>query len=159
MLQELFTGIVEEGENHMKSRFACAGNNHWIWLFLIVVVLMSGCDTALTVGSKTIGVSSGDFIYTDGYLNRFYNFPLDKVWTACEHTIMEMKASAVEKERKIASGKITATAYDEKVLITVEYISKTQTSVSIRVGLSGNNMASQLIHEKIANKLLRLATP
>jgi predicted ATP-grasp superfamily ATP-dependent carboligase len=68
-----------------------------------------------------------------------------------------MKASVIEKERKIASGSITATAHDEKIQITVEYISKTQTSVSVRVGVSGNNIASQLIHDKIANKLLRPA--
>ena len=143
----------------MRIKGAFAGKRYWIRLFLIVIVLMAGCDAALIVGDKTIGVSAGDFIYTDGYLNRFYNFPLDKVWAACEHTLADMKASVIEKERKIASGKITATAYDEKMQITVEYISKTQTSVSVRVGVSGNNMASQLIHDKIANKLLRPTTP
>lgn len=143
----------------MKRKNACAGKKCWTGLFLALIVLMAGCDTALTVGSKTIGVSSGDFIYTDGYLNTFYNFPLDKVWTACEQTLADMKASVIEKERRIASGKIIATAYDEKVQITVEYISKTQTSVSVRVGVSGNNMASQLIHDKIGNKLLRSAIP
>ena len=141
----------------MRSRVAFTRKKCWIRLFLIFIVLTAGCDAALTIGSKTIGVSSGDFIYTDGYLNRFYNFPLDKVWTACEHTLADMKASVIEKERKIASGSITATAHDEKIQITVEYISKTQTSVSIRVGVSGNNIASQLIHDKIANKLLRPA--
>lgn len=142
----------------MRIRISFTRKKHWIQLFLIVIVLMTGCDASLTVGSRTIGVSSGDFIYTDGYLNTFYNYPLDKVWKACEQTLAEMKASVIEKERKIASGKITATAYDEKMQITVEYISKTQTSVSIRVGVSGNNMASQLIHDKIANRLLRPAT-
>ena len=143
----------------MRSRVALVRKRYWIRLFLMFIVLTAGCDAALMVGDKTIGVSSGDFIYTDGYLNRFYNFPLDKVWTACEHTLADMKASVVEKERKIASGKITATAYDEKMQIMVEYISKTQTSVSVRVGVSGNNMASQLIHDKIANKLFRTAAP
>lgn len=143
----------------MRVRVAFAGKRHWIGLFLIVIALTAGCDAALIVGDKTIGVSAGDFIYTDGYLNRFYHFPLDKVWTSCEHTLADMKASVMEKERKIASGNITATAHDEKIQITVEYVSKTQTSVSVRVGVSGNNMASQLIHDKIANKLLRTATP
>jgi hypothetical protein len=141
----------------MRTRIALTRKNHWIGLFLIFIVLIAGCDTALTVGSRTIGVSSGSFIYTDGYLDTYYNYPLDKVWKACEQTLADMKASAVERERKISSGTITAIAYDEKVQIVVDYVSKTQTSVSIRVGLSGNNIASQLIHEKIANKLLKAA--
>jgi len=118
---------------------------------------MAGCDAALTLGGKTIGISSGDFIYTDGYLNTYYNYPLDKVWKACEQTLADMKASGIERERKISSGSITAVAHDEKVHILVEYVSNTQTSVSVRVGLSGNNIASQLIHEKIANKVLKAA--
>jgi S-adenosylmethionine synthetase len=81
------------------------------------------------------------------------------VWKACEQTLADMKASSVEKERKISSGTLTAIAHDEKVQIVVEYVSKVQTSVSVRIGLSGNNMASQLIHEKIANNLLKPAIP
>jgi hypothetical protein len=143
----------------MKIRNSFTRNNHWILLIIIFVALFAGCDAGLTVGSRTIGVSSGSFIYTDGYLNTTYNYPLDMVWKACEQTLADMKASAVEKERKISSGTLTAIAHDEKVQIVVEYVSKVQTSVSVRIGLSGNNMASQLIHEKIANKLLKPAIP
>lgn len=127
----------------------------WIPIILICMLLIAACDAALTVGSKTIGVSSGNFVYTDGYLESSYNYPLDKVWMACVQTLTDIKATAIEKERKIASGKITAVAYDEKILILVEYTLKNQTSVSVRVGLSGNTMASQLIHDKIANNLLK----
>ncbi len=141
----------------MKTGIAEAKRTYRIWLFFICITLLAGCDAALTVGNKTIGLSSGDFIYTDGYLQTLYNYPIDKVWKACEATLADMKASAVERERKISSGAITAMAYDEKVRISVEYIAKNQTAVSIRVGLSGNNIASQLIHEKIANNLLRPA--
>jgi len=143
----------------MRTRITLTRKNHWIGLFLIFIILIAGCDTALIVGSKTIGVSSGNFVYTDGYLDTSYNFPLDKVWKACEQTLADMKASAVERERKISSGTLTAIAHDEKVQIVVEYVSRIQTSVSIRVGVSGNNIASQLIHDKIANKLLKAAIP
>jgi len=143
----------------MRTRITLTRKNHWIGLFLLFIILIAGCDTALIVGSKTIGVSSGNFVYTDGYLDTSYNFPLDKVWKACEQTLADMKASAVERERKISSGTLTAIAHDEKVQIVVEYVSRIQTSVSIRVGVSGNNIASQLIHDKIANKLLKAAIP
>lgn len=125
----------------------------WV-LFAGVLMMLSGCDAALTVGNRTIGVTSGQFLFTDGYLSSHYNYPLNRVWEACEQVITEMKATNVEKNLKISRGTINAVAHDEKIQILVEYVSKEQTSVSIRVGVSGNNMASQLIHEKIANKLL-----
>jgi hypothetical protein len=139
-------------EKNLRSK-----NIHWLRLSLIGILLIAGCDTALTVGSQTIGVSSGNFIYTDGYLMANYSYPIDKVWKACEQTFADMKASAVEKNLKIASGTMNAIVYDEKIQILVEYESKTQTLVSVRVGLSGNNIASQLILDKISNSLLKPA--
>lgn len=66
-----------------------------------------------------------------------------------------MKASAIERKQKISTATISAIAYDEKINIVVEYLSKDQTTVSVRVGLSGNNIASQLIHDKIAENLVK----
>jgi hypothetical protein len=143
----------------MKTGIVMAKRMNWSGLLLIGILLMGGCDTALTVGDKTIGVSSGNFIFTDGYLMTTYNFPLDKVLIACTQTLADMKATEIEKNQRISTGKITATAYDEKIQILVEYMSKYQTSVSVRVGLSGNNIASQLIHDKISGKLMKAAIP
>jgi hypothetical protein len=135
----------------MKTRYIIA-NSAWLFFFLI---LIAGCDTALTVGGRTIGVSSGNFIFTDGYLTTSYNYPIDKVSKICEKTLIDMKASAIERKQKISTATISATAHDEKINIVVEYMSKDQTSVSVRVGLSGNAMASQLIHDKIAENLMK----
>ena len=139
----------------MKTGIVAAAEAHCIWLFIFCMILTAGCDASLTVGNRTIGVSSGNFIFTDGSLTTNYNYPFDEVWKACEQTLTDMKATAVEKNLKIASGSMSAVAQEEKLQILVEYISKNQTSVSIRVGMSGNNMASQLIHEKIANNILK----
>jgi hypothetical protein len=135
----------------MKTRLIITKS---VWLFLFLM-LIAGCDTALTVGNKTIGVSSGNFIFTDGYLTTSYNYPIDKLLKICEKTLVNMKATAIEKTQKISTAAITATAYDEKINILVEYMSKDQTSVSVRVGMSGNNIASQLIHDKIAENLMK----
>lgn len=139
----------------MKTRAVSAAKAHCIWLFIFCTILTVSCDASLTVGNRTIGVNSGNFIFTDGYLTTNYNYPFDEVWKACEQTLGDMKATAVEKNLKIASGTMSAVAQEEKLQIAVEYISKNQTSVSVRVGMSGNNMASQLIHEKIANNILK----
>lgn len=124
-------------------------------LFILSVVVMEGCDTALTIGNRTIGVVSGQFLFTEGYLFSHYNYPFEKVWRACEEVIIEMKSTGVEKHLRISKGTINAVAFEEKIQIVVEYVSKEYTSVAIRIGLSGNNMASQFIHEKIAQRLLK----
>jgi hypothetical protein len=121
-------------------------------MFLIpALLLITGCDTTLTVGTKTIGIRSGEFIYTDGYLRATYIFPLEKVLAACDKTLTSMKATDVERIRKIAQGSFTAMILDEKVRISVDYVEKQITAVSIMVGTSGNNLASQLLHDRIAN--------
>ena len=126
----------------------------WGKAFLIpALLLIAGCDTSLTVGAKTIGIQSGEFIYTEGYLRATYTFPFDKVWPACEKTLTGMKATDVERIRKIAQGTFTAMILDEKVRISVDYVEKGITAVSIMVGTSGNNLASQLIHDRLATML------
>ena len=125
----------------------------WTAFLIPALLLIAGCDTALTVGAKTIGIRSGEFIYTDGYLRATYTFPFDKVWPACEKTLAGMKATDVERIRKIAQGTFTAMIHDEKVRISVDYVEKEITAVSIMVGTSGNNLASQLIHDRLATTL------
>jgi hypothetical protein len=114
---------------------------------------MTACDTAVTVGSKTIGIRSGEFIYTDGYLRTTYTFPIEVVWKACEKTLTDLKAIEVTRIKKIATGTFTAMIQDEKVLISVDYVEKAMTSVSVMTGTGGNNLASQLIHDRIADNL------
>jgi hypothetical protein len=124
-----------------------------IAMIFISILLVVGCDTAFMVGGRTVGISSGRFIYEDGFLTMEYNIPLEETWKACEKTLIDMKASEVEKNRKIAKGMITATIEDEKVIISIEYVSRETTTVSIRVGIGGNNLASHLIHEKISHNI------
>ena len=125
----------------------------WTAFLIPALLLIAGCNTSLTVGAKTIGIQSGEFIYTEGYLRATYNFPFDKVWPACEKTLTGMKATDVERVRKIAQGTFTAMIQDEKVRISVDYVEQGITAVSIMVGTSGNNLASQLIHDRLATML------
>ena len=131
----------------MKMKLRCYASLVPVLLFVIA------CDTSLTVGSKTVGIRSGEFIYMDGYLRTTYNAPLEKVWDACEHTLAELKATDVERIKKIGTRNFTAMILDDKVRIDVAYVEKNLTAVSVMVGSSGNNLASQLIHERIAKSL------
>jgi hypothetical protein len=124
-----------------------------LMLLIPALLLIAGCDTSLTVGAKTIGIRSGELIYTDGYLRATYTAPFDQVWTACEKALAGMKATDVERIRKIAQGNFTAFIQDEKVRISVDYVEKEITAVSVMAGAGGNSLASQLIQDRIATLL------
>ena len=130
-----------------------------VLLPLAALVLLSGCDAALTVGSKTVGVRSGHFIFTDGYLRSTYNAPFDVVWTAAEKTLQELKARDLEKKREIATGTMKAVIQDENVIVQVEYADKNATAVGVRVGMAGNNLASELIHERLGKRIAEALAP
>jgi hypothetical protein len=120
---------------------------------IAVVPLFSGCDTSLTVGSRTVGLRSGSFIYEDGYLRASYRSSFEDVCAACEKTLQEMRATSVEVVRKISHGELTALLMDEKIRIDVNYVEKGTTSVSVMAGTAGNKIAAQLIHDRLAANL------
>jgi len=130
-----------------------------ILLPLAAFLLLSGCDAALTVGSKTVGVRSGHFIFTDGYLRSTYHAPFDVVWTAAEKTLQDLKAKGIEKKREIATGTMKSVVQDETVVVQIEYVEKDSTAVGIRVGMAGNNLASELIHERLGKRISRALAP
>ena len=122
-------------------------------LLFVILLFLSGCNAAINMNGKVAAVSSGRFVYQDGNLISNYKADIDLVWVACEKTVTALKATDVQKERKISTGIIKAVIQDEKVVISVEYVDKDLTSVSVFVGVVGNNMASRLIHDKIIGNL------
>jgi hypothetical protein len=128
--------------------------NLWILFILIVIVFAHGCDTAFQVGDSVVGIQSGKFFYTDGVLRTNYHEEFQKVWDACIKAVQDMKAVDIAKDKKISEGMIEAKVYDEEVRIVIEYRENNITQVGIRVGVSGSNISSQLIHDKIKQNLL-----
>lgn len=119
---------------------------------LLVISLFSGC-AALAVGGAAIGAGTGTYFYVNGELKTDYLSPFDKVWKACEKTVADMNGTEVQPVKEIAKGKINTTINGEKVQFEIVYRAKNQTSVAIRVGLLGNKLSSQLLHDKIADYL------
>jgi len=127
--------------------------NKTVTLLFLVFLLLAGCDAAINMNGKIASINSGKFLYQDGNLVSNYKANIDMVWQACEKSVSELKATDIQKERKISTGIIKAVIQDEKVVIKVEYIDRDLTSVSVFVGTVGNNMASRLIHDKIIGNL------
>ena len=125
-----------------------------ILLVVMVVFLISGC-AAVVVGGAAAGAASGTYFYINGEMKTDYYASFDAVWSACEKTVADMRGLDVQRDKMLAKGKIEAVIDDEKVQISVTYKAKDVTTVSVRIGLFGNKLSSQLIHDKILDNLAK----
>jgi hypothetical protein len=133
----------------MKRNIFC------LLISLFAFFLFSGC-AALVVGGVAVGASTaGTYFYVNRELKTDYFAPFDKVWSSCEKTVADMRGIEVAPVKEIAQGRITTVINDEKVKFAITYRSKNQTTVAIRVGLMGNKLSSQLLHDKIAEYLAK----
>ena len=121
----------------------------------ILTLLLFGCDAAVLVDGRTIGISSGQFVNKDGAVTKLYAIPFEEAWPACEKALKDMKASDLEKTRKIASGSMRAIVRGDNVIVNISYVSEERTTVAVLAGAAGNNAASELIHVKILEILRR----
>jgi hypothetical protein len=114
---------------------------------LLSLIALTGC--AIVAGDTVMGYESGKFVYHDGSLQSTYKYPLDQVWDAARKAMTDLKATDVQADRKIEKGTIDGVLYEEKVKITMEYLTRTDTTVSVRVGTAGSNVAAKYIFERI----------
>lgn len=127
-------------------------NNFCIVILLFTAFLFSGC-VPLVVGGAAVGASTGTYFFVNGELKTDYYASFDKVWNACEKTVADMRGIEVVPIKEIARGEITTIINEENVKFDITYKSKNLTTVAIRVGIIGNKLSSQLLHDKIAEHL------
>lgn len=127
---------------------------NWMVLLVMSVFIISGCELAL-IGIGAVGAGSGTYFYINGDMKTDYYHSFDSTWSACQKSVADMRGLDVEQDKEIGNGKIAAVINDEKVKIEVLYKAKNVTTVSIRVGLLGDKLSSQLIHDKIGDNLVR----
>jgi hypothetical protein len=126
----------------------------WILLLVMGAFLMSGCTAAL-IGGAALVAGTGTYVYINGEMKTDHYQSFDAVWSACQKTVADMRGSNVLPEKDIGKGNISAVIDDENVEISVTYKAKNVTTVSIRVGMIGNKLPSQIIHDKIADNLIK----
>jgi hypothetical protein len=130
-------------------------NNYLLAILFFLQFLFSGC-AAVVLGGAAVGASTaGTYMFVSGELSTDYYASFDKTWSACEKTIADMRGVEVVPVKEIAQGKIITLINDEKVKFQITYKSKNFTTVAIRVGLMGNKLSSQLLHDKIAEYLAK----
>ena len=118
---------------------------------LLFLAALTGC--AIVAGETVMGYESGKFVYHDGSLESVYKYPLDQVWDAARKAMTDLKATDVVPDRRIEKGTIDAVLYEEKVKITMTYLTRTDTTVSVRVGTAGSNIGAKYIHDRIEANL------
>ena len=124
-------------------------------LSFFTLLLFSGCAGFLLGGAAVGAGTAGTYYYINGDLKTDYQASFDEVWAACEKTVADMHGIEVVPNREIAQGTINTLINDEKVKLDIMYKSKNITTVAIRVGLIGNKLSSQLLHDKIADYLVK----
>lgn len=123
-------------------------------ILLVCCFSLYGCP-ALVVGGAAVAGGTGTYYYVEGEMRTDYYFPVSTVWSAVEKTIADMKGRDVEPDKQTDGGKITAVINDEKVQFRIKYKDKDLTTLGIRVGLVGNEAASKVLHDKVADLLLK----
>lgn len=123
-------------------------------MLILGAFLISGC-APLVVGGAVVSATSGTYYYINGELKTDYYSPFDTVWSACEKTIADMRGVDVDPIKELGTGTISAMIESEKVNFAIHYKAKNVTSVAIRVGLVGNKLSSQLLHDKISENLAK----
>lgn len=118
-------------------------------MLALCMFFLGGCTSAVMVGDRVVGVREGKFFYTDGTLRADYNVSFEQAWVASERALAGMRATIQETQKKVSSGTYTAIIEDEDVRIVIDYVEPAVTTISVRVGLTGNNLASKLIHDRI----------
>jgi hypothetical protein len=142
------------GENLQQKGKNMRTAKGWIVLMIMGTFLISGCAAAL-VGGAAVAAGSGTYFFINGEMKTDYYYSFDSAWNACQKTVADMRGLDVLPEKEIGKGKISAMIDDEKVQISVTYKAKDVTTVSVRVGLIGNKLSSQLIHDKIRDNLIK----
>ena len=125
-----------------------------LFSLLLLLFLFSGC-AALVVGGAAVGAGTGTYFWVNNELKTDYYASFDKTWAACEKMVADMRGLEVQPKKEIGQGSISTIINDEKVKLEVQYKSKNLTTVAIRVGLIGNKLSSQLLHDKIADNLIK----
>ena len=123
-----------------------------ILMVMLAAFCLSGC-AAVVLGGAAAAAGTGTYIYAEGDMKTDYYYSFEDVWTACESLTEQMNALDVVKDKDVGKGKIEAVIDGEKVWFTARYKADKLTSLTVRVGFLGDKVASQRLHDMVADYL------
>jgi uncharacterized lipoprotein len=122
-------------------------------MICVLFCLMSAsCAAVVFLGGAAAGVAG--YKYYEGALEVVYESPFMETWDAALQVLDRMDIEVTNKKHDLTAGKISAMRADDKEInLSFEYKSKEETVVTIRVGILGDEGASNTIKEEIRREL------
>jgi hypothetical protein len=114
--------------------------------------MSASCTAAVFLGGAAAGVAG--YKYYEGALEVVYEAPFMETWDAALRALNLMDIEVTDKKHDLTAGKINGMSSDNKeIKLSFKYRSKEETMVSIRVGILGDERASDVIKEEIRKEL------
>ena len=121
-----------------------------VGVLALISMVGTGC-VSLVVGA---GAGAGATAYIKGESIRTYNFPMREMAIAAQRTFSDLDISASETSiTEIESNLVGNTSDGSKVAVKLVSKGDNITEARVRVGLIGNQTASQRIHDRILKNL------
>lgn len=122
-------------------------------MICVLFCLMSaGCAAVVFLGGAAAGIAG--YKYYEGALEVVYESPFMETWDATLRVLDRMDIEVTNKKHDLTAGKISAMRADDKEInLSFEYKSGEETMVTIRVGILGDEPASNAIKEEIRKEL------
>ena len=122
-------------------------------MICVLFCLMSAsCAAVAFLGGAAAGVAG--YKYYEGALEVVYESPFMETWDGTLRALDRMGIEVTDKKHDLTTGKINAMRSDLKeITLSLKYISTNETEVKIRVGILGDEGASNAIKEEIRKEL------
>ena len=119
---------------------------------VLICLMSAGCAAVVFLGGAAAGVAG--YKYYEGALEVVYESPFMETWDATLRALDRMDIEITDKKHDLTAGKINAMGSDLKeITLSFKYISTEETKVSIRVGIFGDERASDAIKEEIRREI------
>ena len=121
---------------------------------VLFILCLMGCAPVAFLAGSVAGV--GGYKYYKGALTVVYQASYVETWDASLKALEAMEFKIEKKENNLTSGTIEALRADKKtVTVSLKYRSSTETEAKIRVGLLGDQNASDVVKDRIAKELFK----
>ncbi|MBW2610234.1 MAG: DUF3568 family protein [Deltaproteobacteria bacterium] len=122
---------------------------------LLLCLCLTSCAPLLIFCAGT-AAGIGGYKYYEGSLTVIYQAPYMETWDAALKALEDMEFTIKTKKHDLTSGKIvTKRADDKNVTVSLKYRSTRETKAVIRVGLFGDENASNVIKDQIGKELFK----
>ncbi len=121
---------------------------------ILVGMMCSGC--AFLIGASVGGrVVAGAYEYTEGEVKRPYVASMGTAWVACQDALKDVGVEIFESsmEEPTHWTMKAKTKKGREIKIALDTVSDDITKVGIRIGILGDDVLSELIHDAIAKQL------